>query len=919
MNDYIDLSIVQIDYEEEKSDQEGRKKQPVMHVFGRTASNELRHVRVLNHRPYFYVPTSEVDSYETTPEQWFDCVMETELHDPETGDRYTSIRGVELTRIYTELPRDVAKIRDEFDNTFEADILFPNRMMIDHGLHSGIRVPDDRGPLELEKGMPIECDIGEIEAIDFSDGEMRIHQMDIEVNDRNGFPKDGEEPIICLTSWDSYREEYILWMCEAPDSDEEYPDSFDYEPLKGEIDLDVRVFEEEDTMLAEYLDYIDETDPDLYTGWNFADFDMPYVMDRLDVLNRTSSEILDKKRLSRTGTAYYKSGNFSDVTLKGRIVFDLLDGYKSMQFSEMESYRLEYVGQQELGAGKETYTGKIGDLWEDDPLTLYQYSVRDVELTVELDSKETIIDFWHTASNIAGCFIEEAPTANEIVDMYVLQKVYGNMILPSKGVDDYENYEGGAVFDPIKGVKEWVTVTDLKSLYPMCMSTLNLSPETHVPNPDEYDGDTYRSPPIPARGGERLHFRKEPDGIIREIIDELLSERDAKKAERNQYDPKSDEYARYNRQQAAIKVIMNSTYGVLGWERFRLYDKDMGAAVTAAGRGVIEFTEQIVEEMGFSVTYGDTDSVMISIADWLESLSESGELAEIEIRDEVKEGHPDMDDQQLRMLQAAIDKSFEFEETINTSYDEYAADLNAQEHRFEMEFEKLYRRFFQAGKKKRYAGHIIWKEGKFVDDVDITGFEYERSDVAPFTRETQKEVLDRITRGDEEDVKEYVHERLELLKTGDVSLDEIGIPQGIGKKLSNYENPDIRVKSALWANLMLGRNFKRGDKPKCVYLERVNPRFFHKIERRRKRELEKDDLYRDFKRRAAAQGNDKSSNKCAICFDVSQEVPDDFVVDWETMVEKAFRGPIERILVPLGISWSECENLDTQSGLDQWT
>jgi DNA polymerase I len=46
---------------------------------------------------------------------------------------------------------------------------------------------------------------------------------------------------------------------------------------------------------------------------------------------------------------------------------------------------------------------------------------------------------------------------------------------------------------------------------------------------------------------------------------------------------------------------------------------------------------------------------------------------------------------------------------INESYDQFAkGQLNATHHRFEIEFEKLYRRFFQAGKKKRYAGSKIW-------------------------------------------------------------------------------------------------------------------------------------------------------------------------------------------------------------------
>jgi len=104
--------------------------------------------------------------------------------------------------------------------------------------------------------------------------------------------------------------------------------------------------------------------------------------------------------------------------------------------------------------------------------------------------------------------------------MYVLHKLHGNYALPSKGQQEGEEYEGGAVFEPITGVRENVTVLDLKSLYPMCMVTTNASPETKVTQ-DEYDSEaafeehTYRAP-------NGTHFRKEPDGVIRSMVDELL-------------------------------------------------------------------------------------------------------------------------------------------------------------------------------------------------------------------------------------------------------------------------------------------------------------------------------------------------------------------------------------------------------------
>jgi DNA polymerase I len=181
--------------------------------------------------------------------------------------------------------------------------------------------------------------------------------------------------------------------------------------------------------------------------------------------------------------------------------------------------------------------------------------------------------------------------------MYVLHKAHGNFALPSKGQQSGEEFEGGAVFDPITGVREMVAVLDLASLYPMAMVTMNASPETKVG--DDYDGESYVAP-----NGQR--FRKEPDGIMREMVDELLTEREQKKDRRDEHEPGSEDYKRFDRQQASVKVIMNSLYGVSGWERFRLYDRESAAAVTATGREVIKFTEEASNELNRNVIYGDS-------------------------------------------------------------------------------------------------------------------------------------------------------------------------------------------------------------------------------------------------------------------------------------------------------------------------
>jgi DNA polymerase I len=1281
-----EIAVMQVDYTVEgRGDQE----YPIIHVFGRTPENELVHAKVFEFKPYFYAPTENLTEGRL---EEYDRITGWEETD-ENGDPFESIRGERLTRIYGQTPRDVGQIRDEFDH-YEADILFPNRFLIDKDITSGIRLPardaamgTDEEPASDDSDGPrtLRVHHEEVEPTDV-DSTPRVNTFDIEVDDRSGFPEDGEEPIICIASHDSYDDEYILWLFDPPEGETPPETIPGYDPIEVDdpaadrsLDYEIRSFATEEAMLEAFLDYFEETDPDLATGWNFTDFDAPYLLDRLEVLEDGTDRDLDFDRLSRVDEVW--RNNWQGPNVKGRVMFDLLYAYQRTQFTELDSYRLEDVGQLELGVGKERYTGDIGDLWEQDPERLLEYNLRDVELCVELDRDQDIIAFWNEVRQFVGCKIEDATTPGDAVDMYVLHKLHDQFALPSKGSQEGEEYEGGAVFDPITGVRENVSVLDLKSLYPMCMVTINASPETKV-DPDEYGGDTYRAP-----NGTR--FRKEPDGAIREMVDELLNEREEKKSLRNKHDPKEAEYDQYDRQQAAVKVIMNcftpdtevltpegvrgirelevgdevysldpetmemeikpvtethaypdyrgelvdiqtskidfrvtpnhrmlvrkndkngitedgwsfveagnlhdychyemphdwefshgdplgtvdltelvdgeyqvwvrpsvhghtftaelgwqpprvlkndigevgyvfsaeefedhreyiesvceqsyvhresnrkwiprtydgddflellawyitegnvytsepkqfgenyrgssttvkiaqeaslvpdggegeharigqllnrmeldyyvdgrsyqftsglfgeflrrscgddsfekripefvfdldeaqkeafletliagdgdwqpnswrfttssetlrddvlrlcthlgltanynrdsdswriyctedaknsfrmyrsgsrstaddgvycvtvednhtllagrngtfqnigqSLYGVLGWDRFRLYDREMGAAVTATGREVIDFTEQVTDKLDKSLVYGDTDSVMIELG---------ADISKAE----------------------AIEQSFELEEQINDSYDEFAAEeLNAAEHRFEIEFEKLYRRFFQAGKKKRYAGHIVWKEGKDVDDIDITGFEYQRSDIAPITKEVQKEVIDRIVTGeDAEEIKSYVNGVIEDFQTGEVDPEEIGIPGGIGKRLDNYDTDTAQVRGAKYANLLLGTNFDRGSKPKRVYLDRVHADFFERFEAENP-ELADDLLYREFKR-----------DPDVICFEYTDQVPEEFEIDWEKMLDKTLKGPIARILEALGISWQEVKSGQEQTGLGEY-
>lgn len=796
----IALDIIQVEYST-------GPECPVIHIFGRDIQKTARHIQVTGFRPYFYVPQYQADTgshpVNVTPEQ---------------GKTYLSIRGEPLRRLYTVRPGDVRDIRERYTH-FEADIPFTTRFMIDTGLTGGVLVPAETAQYH------------ELSPADISSS-ARVCILDIECEDVRGFPEPARDAVICITCHDSFDNQYtsLIWSSGK--------ERCDLSVLSGKEGLkngcfcrdrhDIRMFASEREMLVGFSTYLKETDPDVLSGWNFLEFDLPYLMKRMDALG------LDPTSLARLG------GPTERNALRGRAVFDLLQAYRKMHATQRESYRLDSVAEAEIGETKVRYTGTISDLWDRDPCLLVEYNFKDVELCVAINEKNRIIEFYREIARYVGCPLDRTLNSSSVIDVFVLRKAHDRYVLPSKGFAASEEFEGATVFEPSRGVRENVVVLDLTSLYPMAMMTINASPETK-----DSSGE------LKAPNG--IRFRKEPDGLTRSILSELLVERDEKKRERNRYPFGSDEYVLYDLQQNVLKVIMNTYYGVSGYTRFRLYDREIGAAITSVGRAIIEHTRGVIEGLGYRVIYGDTDSCMVLIPP----------------------GTPDV----------TIEKARGIEHEVNASYSRFAKEeLNADTHYFSIKFEKIYQRFFQAGKKKRYAGRLVWKEGKTVDEIDVVGFEIRRSDYPQITKTVQKRVMEMILHGEEyESVKKYLGDVIRNYRAGRYSLDEIGIPGGIGKDLLDYQTDDAHIRGAKYANEHLGMEFTKGSKPKRIYIKNVTGKY-------------------------------QKTN--VLCFEYGDQVPGEFQVDWELMLEKTLQQPISRIIEALGWSWTDLD--PSRTTLSQW-
>ncbi len=845
--------------------------EPIIHCFGYDASGDYRHAEIRGFEPYFYVNKGDRPSEAKVSES--EHIKRVVDYD-DNGERFETARGIECVKVVTYVPSDVGTIRDGFARHFESDILFPQRFITDMDVSSGIQVPQTDGPVH----------ISDVETCDVN-YEWRVHYTDIEVDDRAGFPENGEQPILCITAYDNFENEYVVWL-QGEGEDTDYAE----ESELHDANVDVRWYENESNMLRSYFAYLRATRPAVLTAWNVS-FDAEYLIDRAHVLKHEHGEDVGLDSISPLRSV--SNHDHFGVRVKGMAVFDLLDGFKATQFTSLDSYRLDAVAEKFVGDTKEQYVGTIGDLWEENPGKLVDYNLRDVELVVEINRGQSIIPFWKEVKSLVACQLGDTIVESTAADRYILSEYHGDVVFPNQGSasETGESFTGGAVFEPISGIREYVNALDLASLYPMSMLTLNASPETKV-DPDEFDGETVHSP-------NGIHFRQDKDGLTRQLITDLLERRNEKKEQRNACSPESDEYGVYDRQQRALKVIMNTLYGVLSWNQFRLYDQDVAAAVTATGRECIAFTDEVAQSEGFEVLYGDTDSVLLQMKD-VEPAPDQP------VSDDFRATHPGMDEYRMRKMAAIIERSHELEDVINTRYDEYARDaLNADEHWFDIEFEKLYGRYFQSGKKKRYAGAVVWKEGKVVDSVDVTGFEYVRSDQSTLARETQKAVIDRIVDGaDRNEVLSFVDGVLDDWDRRDVRIGDIGIPQGIGNDMNKYDTETHAVRAAKFGNLLLGTTMTSGSKPKRYYLTDVNPELFRRLEKTAGLDPKRDRMYEAFKR-----------DPWVIAVDRPEEFATEVVLDWDTMRRKNLKEPLKGILRALDIDWEEILADNKQTGI----
>ncbi|QSG06334.1 DNA-directed DNA polymerase [Halapricum desulfuricans] len=752
-----------------------------IHLFGRDTEGTRQAVTIHGFEPYFYTDTEYVldREREYLGDEGVVSINHETTFSPFGEDR-------DVSQIVVESPKMIKRAASLFPTHYEADVRPVQRFRIDTGLKDWVQVPIDTRPGMQSPPVDIE-DVKPIEAPVEIDPETRIVTFDIEVDDRGSFPEPGEKRVTSIVAHDNYENKYTGFIDgDGRDIAKMFPNG-----KPEEVDL-LHVDEDEKSMLIRFAEWVAERDPDVLTAWN-VDFDAPYVIERMERVGANPGV------MSPLGEAYINYNG--EGRIKGRSVYDLLTAYKKNSWGELRSYSLDYVAGVELGAAKISHEEGYFQMFRENPELLINYNGRDVLLSVDINESAAVIDFRDNLRKQIGVNFENTVNNYQFIEMMARRKLRDRReVGPTADSTGGRKYEGGHVMKPYTGVVMNVLGIDVESLYPWTMYMLNASPDTKISE------ERAKAEGIPySKAPNGVCFRLDRDGLFKSLVKDALDLKEGFRTLKNEADPGSVEEALYAVKYQVSKTITNSIYGVIGWDRFFLYDRETAEAVTLAGQEVVKESGAFVDSKTEArVIYGDTDSNYIAFP-------------------------PEWD--QKRCIESAFEICDRLEEEV---YPPLAESMNvpAEDCEWRIGPEMFAPRFLQWGKKKKYAYRATWKEGMepgaVMDEPEtvIKGSASKRSDSSRLTRDTEKEIINTILDGREGDVQQIVYDAAKLIDPANPDWELIGIPGGIRKELDEYESNTAHIRAAKYANELLGTEFGKASKPMRCYLQ---PAYFDEV------------------------------------------------------------------------------------------
>ncbi len=495
----------------------------------------------------------------------------------------------------------------------------------------------------------------------------------------------------------------------------------------------------EKDLILSFLQLVKKWDPDVIIGWHVIGFDLKFLADKC----RTLHIPFVLGRGTKNTTVIERQRGMFSTEIEGRVVIDGPQTLRSAYF-KFDDYKLETVAQEILGRGKDISPAedKLKEIvwrFNNDKPALAKYNLEDCILVTEIYQKTGVIEQLKTRSHITGLPIDRVNMSVAAFDHLMLPAIHrkGRVAYDTDDVMQGQHAAGGHVFTSKPGLYHHVVVLDFKSLYPTIIRTFFIDPLSLHEAIRLKHSDISQKNLVTTPSG---HIFSRSNHILPDFLTNMMTQRELAKRDHN------------SNLSQAIKILMNSFYGVMGTTGCRFYHPDLPSAITGTGQWILKSTASFLRDKGYNVIYGDTDSVFVC-------------LKEDEFPNPASSGGK---------LQNWVNEYF-----LRKIKDEFKV-----ESKLEIEFEKYYPKFFlpamrstKEGARKRYAGYM--ENG----EIDFKGLEVVRSDWTELAKIFQTELFERFFK--ELELVEWIKEFVNLLKNGE--FDNLLIyKKKLTKKASEY-------------------------------------------------------------------------------------------------------------------------------------
>lgn len=666
----------------------------------------------------------------------------------------TTFAGERVVKVSAKNHQLLNKLASAFHTldipTYEADVKPHMRFLIDHELF---------GPLALEGDYETAERVERVYRLPEIKPSATLQQLKVVSLDTESSKKTGE--LFCIGLYAPHYQKSFLVARES----------------SREKSQNIISCHDEESCLKAFRDELIRLDPDIITGWNLIDFDLAYLKERF----RKHKLPFDLGRTNEEARLRLESNFFraSSADIPGRQVLDALSMIRdpfikeapTIKHAEFDSFSLEDVAQALLGEGK-LLKGKrrhdeIEKLYHDKAYQkLIDYNMTDCRLAYDILEKTDMLNLAIERSQLTGLPLDRLGASVAAFDsLYLREARKRGLVSPTTRYNQKEKgITGGYVKSLKPGIYHNILVLDFKSLYPSIMRTFNIDPASFL---EKKEKGAIESP-------NKAYF-KNTNGILSQILERLHAAREQAKAQQR-------ELANY-----AIKIILNSFFGVLANPNCRYYNYDMANAITHFGQMIIKLTASEIEKQGYPVIYMDTDSVFV-------------------VSNATKE--------------KALALGRHLQNSINEFYQHHIKEHYHRASHLELEFEKLYLALMlpairmkekdaeeaaaPTAAKKRYAGLLLLPNNKeeletsrimdsdsrqssrtprYKEVLEIVGLEAIRGDWTDAAQDFQRELLLKVFHKEPPEL--FIKSYIKKLKEGKLD-DKLIYRKSIRKELAEY-------------------------------------------------------------------------------------------------------------------------------------